>query len=465
MNSVGGVATERRLIPPPPPPPPLPPQQTQHFLSHPATFQFFPASLNATIIDESQFPSLGAKGTSSLGGGGFSPIPTTSGGVLNVAQSSPIRDPYAAHRTNYANLMRSDPTLTNSEFQIQNEDFPALPGVGGPGQSQRPMLGDQLANMLPDADFAGPLVGDCDPSQLGGLSRASQEGPMHGIITHPDGEVTNIPASMLDDQFGMAGLVTYLRTVDNPSIVSLALGYDLTTLGLNLNLSERKLYMNFGGPWADSPIRSHELDVKVPDEYITHSHIRDKLPPLRLSKVAEDVLFYIFYNCPNELYQVAAAAELYTREWRFHKSEQVWLTRSQYGGVKEQTGTYEKGHYNVFDQMQWRKIPKELKLEYKELEDKPKMPNAQGPNPFKYYFQAPQFPSGPETGLLLQMHNLGLSSGQLTPPIPGLNGMTIGGNNGGGGNGGNGGGGNGGVPGGVPIQAPQQQQSSVPRVP
>uniref|UniRef100_A0A8R1EDD1 NOT2_3_5 domain-containing protein n=1 Tax=Caenorhabditis japonica TaxID=281687 RepID=A0A8R1EDD1_CAEJA len=115
---------------------------------------------------------------------------------------------------------------------------------------------------------------------------------------------------MLDDQFGMAGLVTYLRTVDNPSIVSLALGYDLTTLGLNLNLSERKLYMNFGGPWADSPIRAHELDVKVPDEYMTHNHIRDKLPPLRLSKVSEDVLFYLFYNCPNEIHQVAAACEL-----------------------------------------------------------------------------------------------------------------------------------------------------------
>ncbi|CAL2031214.1 unnamed protein product [Caenorhabditis brenneri] len=401
MNSVGGVATERRL----------PPQQTQSFLSHPNNFYTFAATNNnnATIIDDTQFPSLGAK----------------------------------------ANLMRSDPSLTNSEFQIQNEDFPALPGVGG-GQSQRPMLGDQLANMLPDdRDFAGPLVGDCDPSQIGGgLSRNSQEGPMHGIITHPDGEVTNIPASMLDDQFGMAGLVTYLRTVDNPSIVSLALGYDLTTLGLNLNLSERKLYMNFGGPWADSPIRAHELDVKVPEEYMTHNHIRDKLPPLRLNKVSEDVLFYLFYNCPNEIYQVAAACELYHREWRFHKSEQVWLTRSQYGGVKEQTGTYEKGHYNVFDQMQWRKIPKELKLEYKELEDKPKLPNAVAgqPSHFKYFFQGPQFPSGPETGLMLQMHNLGLSTaGQITPPTP--NGVVMGG----------GGNGNGVVvPGGVgmPIQQP-----------
>lgn len=43
--------------------------------------------------------------------------------------------------------MRSDPSLTNPEFQIQNEDFPALPGVGS-GQTQRSMLGDQLANVL-----------------------------------------------------------------------------------------------------------------------------------------------------------------------------------------------------------------------------------------------------------------------------------------------------------------------------
>ncbi|UMM16074.1 hypothetical protein L5515_013244 [Caenorhabditis briggsae] len=447
MNSVGGVATERRL----------PSQQTQHQQFHhhhqPPFYQQHQHSnflSNATIIDESQFPSLGAKGTSSLGGG-FSPIPTTSGGVLNVAQSSPSRQDY---RTNYANLMRSDPTLTNSEFQIQNEDFPALPGVGGAGQSQRPMLGDQLANMLPDdhrVDFAGPL-GDCDPSRLGGIPRGSQEGPLHGIVTHPDGEVTNIPASMLDDQFGMAGLVTYLRTVDNPSIVSLALGYDLTTLGLSLNTQDRKLHRSFGGPWADSPIRAHELDVKVPDEYLTHNHIRDKLPPLRLNKVSEDVLFYLFYNCPNEIYQVAAACELYHREWRFHKSEQVWLTRSQYGGVREQTGTYEKGHYNVFDQMQWRKIPKELKLEYKELEEKPKLPQAvagngqqQQPPHFKYYFQGPQFPSGPETGLMLQMHNLGLSSqGQIPSPTPAMNGV-MGGVPGG----------NGGAPGPGPMQMQQ----------
>jgi CCR4-NOT transcription complex subunit 2 len=51
--------------------------------------------------------------------------------------------------------------------------------------------------------------------------------------------VTGIPAEMLNDQFGMAGLLTCLRAIENdPKIVALALGHDLTTLGLNLNAPE-----------------------------------------------------------------------------------------------------------------------------------------------------------------------------------------------------------------------------------
>jgi CCR4-NOT transcription complex subunit 2 len=44
---------------------------------------------------------------------------------------------------------------------------------------------------------------------------------------------------MLNDQFGMAGLLTFLRAIEtDPGIVALALGHDLTTLGLNLNAQE-----------------------------------------------------------------------------------------------------------------------------------------------------------------------------------------------------------------------------------
>lgn len=48
----------------------------------------------------------------------------------------------------------------------------------------------------------------------------------------------------------------------------------------------------------------------MPDEYLTNASIRDKLPNIKLSKLSEDVLFYLFYNCPGEVYQVAAASEL-----------------------------------------------------------------------------------------------------------------------------------------------------------
>ncbi|KAK6733710.1 hypothetical protein RB195_017458 [Necator americanus] len=353
MSSVGGgVATDRRSA-------------TQINFALPTGSQS-----HTTIINETEFPSLGARSTPS--GGGFSPLPTTSGSSFSTNQSPlPYKD-QINHRANYATLMRGVEASLNPEFQIQNEDFPALPGASpGDHPAQAPASLMTAANDLPisSAAAAAATPASTDPF---GVHPAGE--PARGIITHPDGEVSNIPPTMLADQFGMAGLVTYLRTVDNPSIVSLALGYDLTTLGLNLNLSERHLYTSFGGPWADNPIRPHELDVKVPDDYLTNAQIREKLPPVKLNKLSEDVLFYLFYNCPGEVYQLAAACELYQRDWRFHKSDGNWLTRSQYGGVKEQTGSYEKGQYNVFDPLQWRKIPKELKLEYKELEERPKLP-------------------------------------------------------------------------------------------
>ena len=44
---------------------------------------------------------------------------------------------------------------------------------------------------------------------------------------------------MLCDQFGMAGLLTFLRAIERePNVVSLALGHDLASLGLNLNAPE-----------------------------------------------------------------------------------------------------------------------------------------------------------------------------------------------------------------------------------
>lgn len=95
-----------------------------------------------------------------------------------------------------------------------------------------------------------------------------------GIQTYPDGRVTNIPGSMVNDQFGIVGLLTFIRAAEtDPNLVSLALGQDLTALGLNLN-SPDNLYPTFGGPWAEQPCRPQDIDFHVPPEYLINTAIR-----------------------------------------------------------------------------------------------------------------------------------------------------------------------------------------------
>ena len=132
-------------------------------------------------------------------------------------------------------------------------------------------------------------------------------------------QVTNIPNNMVADQFGMAGLLTFIRVADSdPNLVSLALGSDLTTLGLNLN-SPEPLYNNFGGPWAENPCRPQDIDFHVPPEYLTNAVIRDKLASVKLNRYQEDLLFYLFYTNVGDAMQLAASLELYNRDWRYHK--------------------------------------------------------------------------------------------------------------------------------------------------
>lgn len=70
----------------------------------------------------------------------------------------------------------------------------------------------------------------------GGVGGGVGQPVKKGIQTSPDGTVKNIPPSMVTDQFGMIGLLTFIRAAEtDPNLVSLALGADLTTLGLNLN--------------------------------------------------------------------------------------------------------------------------------------------------------------------------------------------------------------------------------------
>merc|ERR1719188_538766 len=295
-------------------------------------------------FDPSEFPSLGQ----GSGGGGL------------------------AGRPNYVGMVKQPTEHGGSEFLMSSEDFPALPGA--PGNSF--VFSDPSGHMLDSVKMNSTGL---TPEQE--LAKSAQA--RRGIQTSPDGLVTNIPTNMVVDQFGMIGLLTFIRAAEtDPNLVSLALGADLTTLGLNLN-SEVNLFPTFGGPWAETPCRPQDIDFHVPHEYLTNTAIREKLAPVKLNRYKDDILFYMFYTNVGDVLQLAAAAELYNRDWRYHKEERVWITRAPGMAPSEKTTSYERGTYYFFDVNSWRKVPKEFHLDYDKLEERPSLPSSlqAGPSP------------------------------------------------------------------------------------
>lgn len=71
-------------------------------------------------------------------------------------------------------------------------------------------------------------------------------------------------AQSAPDPFGLLGLLSVIRMSD-PDLTSLALGIDLTTLGLNLNSTEN-LHKTFGSPWSDEPAKG-DPEFSVPQCY------------------------------------------------------------------------------------------------------------------------------------------------------------------------------------------------------
>ena len=263
---------------------------------------------------------------------------------------------------------RGEPT---TEFTMLNEDFPALPGTSLKTEASTESA-SQENKQAAQRFGSGSSYEQAVKDEMRTTSQAPNTQPVKGKIqTSPSGTITNIPKHMVTDQFGMIGLLTFIRAAETePNLVTLALGSDLTTLGLNLN-SPESLYQTFGSPFSDSPCRPHEIDFNVPPEYRINSYIREKLAPFKLVRYGEDVLFYLYYTNEGDVLQLAAAAELYSRDWRYHKDERVWLTRVPGVEPLQKTEVFERGTYYIFDYMNWRKIAKEFHLEYKKLEEKP----------------------------------------------------------------------------------------------
>jgi len=122
--------------------------------------------------------------------------------------------------------------LNSTGKSTSNADGPKFPGdkTGSAQNNNNQKKGIQV---LPDGEILNWSV--CVRSRACPTAPCAKR--LHNVTV--PGRVTNIPSGMVTDQFGMIGLLTFIRAAEtDPGMVHLALGSDLTTLGLNLNSPE-----------------------------------------------------------------------------------------------------------------------------------------------------------------------------------------------------------------------------------
>lgn len=165
-----------------------------------------------------------------------------------------------------------------------------------------------------------------------------------------------------NDKYGLLGLLNVIKMEDK-DLNLLALGYDLTTLGLNLNSPEFNLYTTFASPWNDTPTRI-QPEFTLPTCY----YLEQPLPLNKhFAKFTDETLFYIFYSMPKDVCQVLSAKELHRRKWFYHITLKIWLQKIP-GTEISKTNTNEKASFLYFDCQTWKKLKKEnFVLEYDKL--------------------------------------------------------------------------------------------------
>ncbi|GJU06378.1 probable NOT transcription complex subunit VIP2 isoform X1 [Tanacetum coccineum] len=177
-------------------------------------------------------------------------------------------------------------------------------------------------------------------------------------------------AQAAPDRFGLLGLLSVIRMSD-PDLTSLALGIDLTTLGLNLNSAEN-LHKTFGSPWLDEPTKG------APEFTVPQCYYAKQAPVLNqgyFSKFQLNTLFYIFYSMPKDEAQLYAANELHNRGWFYHRENRLWFMRAGNMEPLVKTNAYERGSYICFDPNTWETIRKDnFVIHYEMLEKRPTLP-------------------------------------------------------------------------------------------
>ncbi|KAJ4189730.1 transcriptional regulator [Fusarium falciforme] len=245
------------------------------------------------------------------------------------------------------------------------------PGIGAPGSS-RPQDGKAAATeddsrqkptgMREEGPSAAAAEG---ASPLGAIGNDGSGRNLNDDQDAQAAEVIDPLAGMsAADRWGIKGLRTLMNNY--PDYHAMVVGMDPMSLGLDMSSPDLFSTQNYS-LFDDTPPRPaiNAGKFRLPDCYnVTNVQpIESKIPNFN-----EETLFWIFYSSPADLKQQMAAVELHSRNWRWHKKLQLWLTKDDHMTPQTLGPTHERGYYIVWDSSTWRKERREFTLHYGDLD-------------------------------------------------------------------------------------------------
>ncbi|ODM94410.1 hypothetical protein Ocin01_12273 [Orchesella cincta] len=270
----------------------------------------------------------------------------------------------------------------------QSSDFKLANGNGGMSLEQRSAQ-NQLPSLSPLPATSSPNKSELEFNFSMNPFASVHCQPKHTTFSE-NGDVHNLPKSMLQDQYGVAGLMVG-RKLAAKGMAPYANGVHIADDLLDKPDLYEPLHERFGGPFHNTQLETDRQEQVLNPDYLVSSRMISenrvsgiddlrRLWALRLDNCKEDVLFFLFYSFPKDALQLVAANHLYVKGWRYHTEYKIWMQRTNsYGFVSD--GSREKGVYIYFDYRIWKLMRTECVVDLSKLEGPPNKPPEPGQQP------------------------------------------------------------------------------------
>ncbi|PVH98950.1 hypothetical protein DM02DRAFT_595203 [Periconia macrospinosa] len=243
--------------------------------------------------------------------------------------------PGSTSRTPFENMRGTPSGLQDGNRSGQPLGNLSNMGFVGSTPSNMPPVGQRPQQDQFEPNFGADTIGSPNTQQIGQQPKKLSE------MTETE-------------RYGLPGLLSMIP-LESPDYSSLAVGQDLTVLGLDLSRPDNSpLHPTFGSPFVDT----NSKPVIPPDFKLPAAYTVTNVPPLhsKVSSFSAETLLAIFYQFPRDIMQEIAASELYNRDWRWHIKLQQWMMKDpDLPAPVRISAKVERGWYLFFDVMNWRR--------------------------------------------------------------------------------------------------------------